>query len=79
MRTNKGSILAASLMLFGGIAMLLVFAGIGIFEQITTGVFHNIKNDLYMINRNVLFSLQRDMLGEDEYDFYEKEVIRCTS
>ena len=74
MKSNKGSVLAASLMLFGGIAIILVFTGIGLFQQITAGVFHNIKNDLYMVNRNVLLSLQRDMIGEDQYDFYEKEV-----
>lgn len=73
-RDNKGSVLASSLMLFCGIVIILVFFGIALFQQITVGVFHDIKNDLYMINRNVLLSLQRDLMGEDVYDFYEKEV-----
>lgn len=71
---NKGSVLASSIMLFGGIVVILVFTGIGLFQQITIGMFHNIKNDLYMVNRNVLLSIDRDMMGEDQYDFYEKEV-----
>lgn len=71
---NKGSILASAIMLFGGIVLILIFTGIALFEQTTIGLFHNIKNDLYMINRNVLLSIKRDMLGEDQYDFYEKEV-----
>ena len=74
MKNNKGSMLAASLMLFGGIVIILFFTGISLFQQINIGIFHDIKNDLYMINRNVLLSLQRDLMGEDRYDFYEKEV-----
>lgn len=74
MKNNSGSVLAATIMLFGGICLILLFCGISLFQQITIGIFHNVKNDLYMINRNVLFSLQRDLMGEDQYDFYEKEV-----
>lgn len=76
MKSNKGSVLAASIMLFGGIAILLVFIGIALFQQMIIGIFHNVKNDLYMINRNVLLSINHDMMGEDEYDFYEKDVVR---
>lgn len=74
MKDNKGSVLASSAMLFGGIVLILTILGIALFEQITTGVFHEIKNDLYMINRNVLLSIKREYMGEDIYDFYEKEV-----
>lgn len=74
MRNNKGSVLASSVMLLGGIVLILTILGIALFEQITTGVFHEIKNDLYMINRNVLLSIKREYMGEDVYDFYEKEV-----
>ena len=74
MKDNKGSVLASSVMLFGGIVLILTILGIALFEQITTGVFHEIKNDLYMINRNVLLSIKREYMGEDIYDFYEKEV-----
>lgn len=74
MRNNKGSVLASSIMLIGGIALVLTILGIAVFEQMTTSVFHEIKNDLYMINRNVLLSIKRDYMGEDIYDFYEKDV-----
>ncbi len=57
MKDNKGSVLASSVMLFGGIVLILTILGIALFEQITTGVFHEIKNDLYMINRNVLTAI----------------------
>lgn len=74
MKDNRGSVLASSIMLGGGIVLILTILGIALFEQITTGIFHDIKNDLYMINRNVLLSINREYMGEDIYDFYEKEV-----
>ena len=74
MKNNKGSVLASSIMLLGGMVLILTILGIALFEQITTGIFHEIKNDLYMINRNVLLSIRREYMGEDVYDFYEKEV-----
>lgn len=74
MKNDNGSVLASSVMLIGGIALVLTILGIAVFEQMTTSVFHEIKNDLYMINRNVLLSIKRDYMGEDIYDFYEKDV-----
>jgi len=71
---NKGSVYAGVLMFFIFFILFLVFFGITIFQIIITGELTNIKNDLYLINRNVLMSLQRDVMGEDKYAFYEQDV-----
>ena len=58
-------------------AKIMVLAGGGHEKFARESGIRYVKNDLYMINRNVLFSLQRDLMGEDEYDFYEIEVKLC--
>lgn len=78
---NKGEIVSSLMLLFGITAVLVFWLGIASFEIIYTSFFHEIKNDIYMINRNVLLSLTRYSMGEDRSDFYsnaeemiEKEI-----
>jgi len=74
MINNKGNI-SFGVILFGVIVlMFLIFFGTALFEIATTGEFHEIKNDLYLINRNVLMALSRDVMGEDINGFYEEDV-----
>lgn len=74
MRKGRGSV-AASLILFMIIVLIfLVFLGVALFQIVITGQLHEIKNDIYLINRNVLLSLQHDLMGEDINSFYEKDV-----
>lgn len=71
---NKGSIYAGLLIFFIVVFVFLIFFGTVTFQTIIIGEMHNIKNDLYLINRNVLLALQRDIMGEDESAFYEQDV-----
>jgi len=74
MKKNKGSI-SAILILFSGFIMLfMLFFGVALFEIVITGELHEIKNDLYLINRNVLMALNHEVMGEDINSFYELEV-----
>jgi len=74
MKNNRGNI-SFTVALFGVIVLLfLIFFGTALFEIITIGEFHEIKNDLYLINRNVLMALSRDVMGEDINAFYEDNV-----
>ena len=71
---NKGSIYAGILIFYIVMFVFLMFLGITVYHIIITGELHTIKNDLYLINRNVLLALDRKQMGEDINNFYEKEV-----
>lgn len=72
--SNKGSIYAGILLFYIVMFIFLMFLGITVYHIISTGELHTIKNDLYLINRNVLLALDREQMGEDINDFYEKDV-----
>ncbi len=71
---NKGSIYAGILIFYILLFIFFVLFGTAVFQIVITAELHNIKNDMYLINRNVLMSLQRDVMGEDSNAFYEKDV-----
>lgn len=71
---NKGSVYAGLLIFFVILVIFLLFFGVTAYKTIIMGELHTIKNDLYMINRNVLLALQRDVMGEDINSFYEQDV-----
>lgn len=71
---NKGSIYAGLLMFYVILFIFLTFFGVTAYKTIIIGELHTIKNDLYLINRNVLLALQRDIMGEDIIAFYEQDV-----
>lgn len=74
MKNNKGNV-SFCVILFGTTVLLfLILFGTALFEIITIGEFHEIKNDLYLINRNVLMALSRDLMGADINAFYEGNV-----
>ena len=72
--SNKGSIYAGILMFYIVMFIFLIFLGVTVYHIIITGELHTIKNDLYLINRNVLLALDREKMGEDINTFYEKDV-----
>ena len=72
--SNKGSIYAGILIFYIVMFIFLMFLGITIYHIVITGELHTIKNDLYLINRNVLLALDREQMGEDINSFYEKDV-----
>ena len=64
-RKNRGSIvfiLALVILLF---MVLVTFFTAIIFKNNVNLVLHNLKNDLYLISRNSIFSIEKDMMGED--------------
>jgi len=71
---NKGSIYSGILLFYVFLLIFLMFFGIAVFQIIITGELTGIKNDMYLINRNVLMSLERDVMGEDQNSFYEKNA-----
>ena len=71
---NKGSVYTGVLIFYVSIFVFLMFFGITAYKSIIISELHTIKNDLYLINRNVLLALQRDVMGEDINAFYEKDV-----
>ena len=71
---NRGSVYAGVLMFYVFLALFLMFFSITLFQIIITGELNNIKNDMYLINRNVLMSLQRDVMGEDKNAIYGQDV-----
>lgn len=77
--SNKGSTYASMLAFCMILLMFFVFFGITIFQLIITAELTTIKNDMYLINRNVLMSLHREKMGEDEIGFYEQDVKKLIS
>ncbi len=71
---NRGSVYGGVLMFYSIMFIFFILFGVTAFQSIFISEMHNIKNDLYLINRNVLLALQRDIMGEDVYAFYEQDV-----
>lgn len=71
---NKGNIAFSILLFWSMILIFLTFLGVGLFQIVITGELHEIKNDLYLINRNVLMAIRHDLMAEDINSFYEKDV-----
>ena len=74
LKQSKGSILAHLMMLLGVLFILLLFVAIILYQYVLTDIFHETKNNLYMVNRNVLMALNREQMGLDENSFYQSKV-----
>lgn len=70
----RGSICAYLMAFIGILTVIIVFVGFLVFQYIAVGVFHDVKNNLYMVNRNVLLALNREQMGEDQNSFFEKKA-----
>ena len=66
--SNKGSTYLGILLFYVFLFIFFMFFGITVFQTIITGELNNIKNDMYLINRNVLMSLNHEFMGEDKVD-----------
>ena len=71
---NNGNIIAGLILFWLVILLFLTFFGVSLFEIVITGELHEITNDLYIINRNVLMALSHNLMGEDINSFYEEDV-----
>jgi len=67
------------MMLLGILFIIFLFVVFLLFQYVTIDVFHDVKNNLYMVNRNVLLALNREQMGTDQNDFYEKRVKSLVS
>jgi len=53
------------------ILIFILFLAMIVFLNNVNLIVHNLKNDLFLIGRNTLFAIDRDMMGEDIESFYE--------
>lgn len=56
------------------IIVLFTFFAVIVFKNNVNLVLHNLKNDLYLISRNSIFSIQRNVMGEDVEEINEYEL-----
>ena len=62
------------MMLIGVLLIVFVFVASLLFQHVVIGVFHDVKNNLYMVNQNVLLALNREEMAIDKNSFYEKKA-----
>ena len=74
-RLNKGSMIFTVIFAVFLIMILFTFFTVIVFKNNVNLVLHNLKNDLYLISKNSVFSIERNIMGEDieEIDEYELE------
>ena len=71
---EEGNI-AFSVSLFVGVLWgLLVIFAIIVSKSTVNLLLHEAWSDLYLINRNAIFAIQRDLMGEDISSLYEEEL-----
>ena len=64
-KVKRGSIvfiMALTILIF---MVLITFFSIIVFKHNVNLVLHNLKNDLYLISRNSVFSIERNLMAED--------------
>lgn len=71
---NRGSILAHLMMLMGVLLIIFVFVVTLLFQHVVIDVFHDVKNNLYMVNKNVLLALNREEMAMDKNSFYDSRA-----
>lgn len=72
-KENGGIIFPVGIMVFLLLIFLFLFF-IVISKSRMNMVLHEIRSDLYMINRNAIFAVQKDLMGEDLTYLYESEL-----
>ena len=74
LKSEKGSItFPVGVMVFLILIFMFLFF-IVISKSTINMVLHEVRSDLYLINRNSIFALQKDLMGEDISCFYEEEL-----
>lgn len=54
--------------------VIMVLFAIIISKSTVNLLLHEARSDLYLINRNAIFAIQRDLMGEDISSLYEEEL-----
>lgn len=74
LKNERGSIIfPVGVMVFLILIFMFLFF-IVISKSTFNMVLHEIRSDLYLINRNSIFAIQKDLMGEDISCFYEEEL-----
>ena len=76
MNSEKGEATFIVLVTTALILIFILFLVMVVFLNNVNLIVHNLKNDLFLIGRNILFAIDRDMLGEDVESFYEIDFER---
>lgn len=79
MNSEKGEATFIVLVTTALILIFILFIAMVAFLNNVNLVVHNLKNDLFLIGRNTLFSINRNLLGEDIESFYEVDFERLIS
>jgi len=79
MNSEKGEATFIVLVTTALILIFVLFLTMVVFLNNVNLIVHNLKNDLFLIGRNSLFSIDRDMLGEDIESFHELNFERLIS
>lgn len=74
LKKEKGSIIfPVGVMVF--LILIFMFLFFIIVSKSTVNmVLHEIRSDLYLINQNAIFAIQKDLMGEDISCLYEEEL-----
>ena len=74
LKKEKGSILfPVGVMVFLILIFMFLFF-IVVSKSAVNMVLHEIRSDLYLINQNAIFAIQKDLMGEDISCLYEGEL-----
>lgn len=74
LKREKGSIIfPVGVMVFLILIFMFIFF-IVVSKSTVNMVLHEIRSDLYLINQNAIFAIQKDLMGEDISCLYEDEL-----
>lgn len=79
MNSEKGDATFIVLVTTALILIFILFLAMVVFLNNVNLIVHNLKNDLFLIGRNTLFSIDRNLLGEDIESFYDVDFERLVS
>lgn len=71
---EKGSSIFTVSVFVSLLLCFMVFFSIVVSKNTINLIIHEAKSDLYLINRNAIFAIQRDLMGEDIESLDEEEL-----
>lgn len=76
---EKGNITFSVALFAVLVILLLMLFSIIISKSTLNLILHEIRSDLYLVNRNAIFAIQRDLMGEDIESLNEDELEELIS
>ena len=74
LKREKGSVMFPVGMMVFLILIFMFLFFIIVCKSTVNMVLHEIRSDLYLINQNAIFAIQKDLMGEDLSCLYESEL-----